>query len=654
MRSERYSSKKEIQKVLKAGAAGPVLYCDNGNVLTHEGEGHVMYLGVSGSGKSRRGTIPATKTVILNGQSAVIVDPKGEIYANTKDMISDGYNVHIIDFRHLYDKNAEGWNPLTVPYTLWKSGTPENVDTAEQMIEDLAHTMYPVVKNSNVDPFWIQEGRNVFIGAVYGIFEAGSEDEINLASVYYFISKGDERLGGSTYLKDFVELLAENENIAMQLQSYITTAPETRGGIRSTFLDGLSIATKSTGVRNFLSHDDLNINELTGDCPTLIYIIIPDETPIYDALSGVLVSQLMYHYVRIAVQKYDGRLPVRVNVILEELGNIGRAITNLPHLMTAGRSRNIRVLFVIQSISQLTDIYGASHASTIISNCDVKVAFRVNHWDTLAEFSRLCGEREVKLNGLVQREPLITPSQIGAMETGQALVIISGRTKFITWLPDFTEMSLSSGTKRHKRKKPVRHHAEISYFDIRKYVTEKRHEKAQNALPPGIPTFDEWMKERQKEKQKPISDTDALIERIDRQIAELEAENKKEEDEGSVKDRKTPQAAKKEPVKRPAAKLKNPPSKETKKGTEEISEKPDEEDSCPRNVWILSVGDVDKTSLILRIYLRSGKARLKKNTAADAKWKYCMENLEAPRAEKMVSMLRRIAGTKAVIIDPDD
>ena len=401
---------------MKTEAAGPVLAYDNGKILSHDGEGHVMILGVSGSGKSRRETIPMTMSFIRNRQSAVIADAKGEIYANTKSMIPSDYDVHVIDFRNLYEESAEGWNPLHAPYELWKIGTPENRHIAEQMIEGLAHTMYPEARGA--DPFWIKEARNVFLAAVYALFEFAEADEINLASVYYLISKGEEQFGRTTYLKAFVEMSQSNENVAMQLQSYITTANDTRAGIRSTFLDGLSIATKSVSVRNFLSHDELCINELSGDKPTLIYIIVPDETPIYDELTGVLVSQLMNHYVRIAEQKYTGKLPIRVNVLLEELGNIGRAITNLPHLMSAGRSRNIRVELVLQSISQLVDIYGTSNATTIMSNCDVRIAFRVNHWDTLTELSRLCGEREIKCEGYVSREPLITQSQLAAMETG--------------------------------------------------------------------------------------------------------------------------------------------------------------------------------------------------------------------------------------------
>ena len=106
------------------------------------------------------------------------------------------------------------------------------------------------------------------------------------------VAKGEERLGVSTYLKRLADLLEDYPNVAMQLLSYVTTANDTRGGIRSTFLDGLSMATKSESVRDFLNHDDLQINHLAGDRPTLVYIIIPDEIQFMMNLLGVLVSQL--------------------------------------------------------------------------------------------------------------------------------------------------------------------------------------------------------------------------------------------------------------------------------------------------------------------------------------------------------------------------
>lgn len=534
MRSERWSTNCERMKVLKDGAAGPVLQYENGDCWSFEGEGHVMILGVSGSGKSRRGTIPMTKSFIQNRQSAVIADAKGEIYAHTKDEIPDCYDVHVIDFRNLYEDDAEGWNPLAAPYELWISGTRKERHVAEQTVEELAHTMYPEAKQQ--DPFWINSARSVFIALVYALFILAKPEEVNLASVYYLMAKGEERFGASTYLKTLVELLENHENVAMQLLSYVTTANDTRAGIRSTFLEGLSIATKSESVRNFLGHDDLQINSLTGNKPTLVYIIIPDETPIYDELTGVLVSQLMNHYVRIAEQDYSGKLPIRVNVLLEELGNIGRAITNLPHLMTAGRSRNIRVEFVLQSISQLVDIYGASNATTIMSNCDVRIAFRVNHWDTLTELSKICGEREINCEGHISREPLITQSQLAAMETGQALVIISGRMKFITWIPDFTEMypRVERSTTNRKTKRVTKR--SVEYFDIQQYIKKKKKESMRQMSNPfgeidcRTPSFEEFIAASEKERigLREGLRVDDIIKKIDAKIAELETEEEEE------------------------------------------------------------------------------------------------------------------------------
>lgn len=113
--------------------------------------------------------------------------------------------MHVIDFRNLYEDGAECWNPLAAPYELWMSGIRKKRHIAEQMVEELAHTMYPEAEHQ--DPFWIKEARNVFIALVYALFIIAKPGEVNLASVYYLMAKGEEHFGVSTYLKTLVELL---------------------------------------------------------------------------------------------------------------------------------------------------------------------------------------------------------------------------------------------------------------------------------------------------------------------------------------------------------------------------------------------------------------------------------------------------------------
>lgn len=529
-RSERWANAHEKKKTLSTQGTGPILYYENGRQYVYSGESHMAILGESGTGKSRRLIIP----MVLNGitgkdkESFVIADPKGEIYNSTINAVSDEYEVFKFDFRHLYKDDVTCWNPLAAPYKLWKTGTDENVFRAEQMIEDLAHALYPI--SPNADPFWMSEARNVFEGAVYAIFSYAKPEEVNLTSLYYLIALGDEKYGASNYLKEFVRFALDDgiENVAMQLQSFVSTAPETRGGIRSSFLNRLSIAFKSKGVRDFLSNDDIDINNLRGDKPVIIYIILPDETPIYEELAGVLISQLMNHYIYIAENIWQGRLPIRMNFCLDELGNIGKAIGNLPHLLSAGRSRNCRVQLVLQSLSQLDDIYGKSNATTIISNTAVKVLYRVSNYETLSEFSRMCGEKETLLdNGMVKKEPLVTPIQLGSMGIGQALVMIPG-TKFITWLPDYTEVFNTNESVCDKEIK-CRKRSKAQTFDVRNMVKERKHEKLKAA----------GMVAREENDDVAIPfpnpfavdkdvDIDAMIREIDKKIAELEEEERRE------------------------------------------------------------------------------------------------------------------------------
>ena len=275
----------------------------------------------------------------------------------------------------------------------------------------------------------------------------------------------------------------------------------------------------------------------------------------------------------------------------------------VPHLMSAGRSRNIRVEFVLQSISQLVDIYGESNATTIMSNCDVRIAFRVNHWDTLTELSRICGEREINCEGHISREPLITQSQLAAMETGQALVIVSGRIKFITWIPDFTEMNISRQAITIKKKGKKRSAKKVSYFDIQKYVKEKKKETmAEHTFGArggdSSPSFPFMTPD---DSEKTGIDVDDLISRIDKKIAELEAEEEKE--------------------------------------------KKPETDKC--DVTIVTIGDARKTAGILSRRCGLKDESLKKAMAEARRGTYTIEHMDRQKAAEFIEKLQEV-GTIAI------
>lgn len=469
MRSERWATENQIMASLSRDDSqekgGPILYHSRGQNWKYTDEKNGIFLGLTGVGKSRRGMMPMVRSLIESKESYIVVDPKGEIYSHTSCYADKQYNKHVIDFRHVFE--SEHYNPLAAAMEHFSSGDPNRKQLALEMIDNLAYTLYPVAEKS--DPFWNDSARSVFIGTVYALMSLGDPKNVTLASAYQFIARGEESAGLTKAINLFVNNLDKNSISSMLLQGYINTANDTKAGIRSSYLDGLSIFARSEGLISMLSSDDLHINDLDGEKPTAIYIILPDESPIFDSIAGVICSQLMNHYVQIAQDRYNGRLPRRLNILLEELGNIGSAIPSLPHLMSAGRSRNIRCFLVLQSLSQLDAIYGTSDASTIKSNADLLIAFRTNQMETLKELSDQCGERESVRENQVIREPLITPSQLAAMETGQALIMISGRMKFISWIPDYSELFDDSQWEPPKRKDLVEYD-EVPIFDIKEYI----------------------------------------------------------------------------------------------------------------------------------------------------------------------------------------
>ena len=254
------------------------------------------------------------------------------------------------------------------------------------------------------------------------------------------ISAGVERFGP----KKVFDIICDDtpDDVVTWLLQTVRRAPhDTLGSILSSTFEPLNIYIKSSELTKMLSTSEFSIDSLDVDQPTAVYIVTPDENSNYASITGILISQIMNHYIRLAHEKYSGRLKRRVNLCIEELGNLGEnAIPNLAHLMSAGRSRNIRTSIVLQSFSQLDDMYGKSTAEMIVSNADTIIAYRTNCWDTLEELSRKFGERQVKYSGHIVNERLITASQIGAMETGRVLVLIRGRIKYSTVLPDYTEI----------------------------------------------------------------------------------------------------------------------------------------------------------------------------------------------------------------------
>ena len=201
----KWCDKKTMQAELKpvnaseynSKYAGIPLINDGKTLWVDDGEYHNLIIGSTGSGKTQCIIFPMVEVLAKHNESMVITDPKGEIYQAKAAMLRKrGYKLVVLNFRSPGQGNA--WNPLTIPYKLWKEG---NQDKSCELLDDLAANILYDEGNKNADPFWEKTSAGYFSGLALGLFEDATEEQVNINSISLMSTVGEERFGPSTYVK---------------------------------------------------------------------------------------------------------------------------------------------------------------------------------------------------------------------------------------------------------------------------------------------------------------------------------------------------------------------------------------------------------------------------------------------------------------------
>ena len=210
----RWAKDKEMKAVLKevdpkaatSEYAGIPLISKNGKLWVDNGEYHNLVIGATGSGKTQSTILPSIQILAKKGESMILTDPKGELYEGTGGLLkAKGYDLIVLNFRNPQKGNA--WNPMTLPYQLYTGG---NKDKAIELLDDLALNILYEENSGNSDPFWEKTSADYFSGLALGLFEDAPEEKININSISLTTTVGEEKCGGSTYVKEYFNLKDPN------------------------------------------------------------------------------------------------------------------------------------------------------------------------------------------------------------------------------------------------------------------------------------------------------------------------------------------------------------------------------------------------------------------------------------------------------------
>ena len=203
-------------------------------------------------------------------------------------------------------------------------------------------------------------------------------------------------------------------------------------------------------VRELMEDDEMELDTI-GDEKTVLFLIMSDTDTTFNFILAMLQSQLINLLCDRADDKYGGRLPVHVRLILDEFANIGQ-IPNFDKLIATIRSREISASIILQSQSQLKAIY--KDAAEIISdNCD-SVLFLSGRGKNAKEISDALGKETIDsfntsenrgsqtshgLNYQKLGKALMSEDEIAIMDGGRCILQLRGVRPFFSEKFDITK-----------------------------------------------------------------------------------------------------------------------------------------------------------------------------------------------------------------------
>ena len=209
------------------------------------------------------------------------------------------------------------------------------------------HTLIANTKGEgekSAEDFWVKSERLFYTALIGYIWYEAPAEEMNFTTLLEMINASEAREDDPEFQSP-VDLMFERleqkdpDHFAVrQYKKFLLSAGKTRSSILISC--GARLAPFDIReVRELMENDEMELDTI-GDEKTVLFLIMSDTDTTFNFILAMLQSQLINLLCDRADDKYGGRLPVHVRLILDEFANIGQ-IPNFDKLIATIRSREI-------------------------------------------------------------------------------------------------------------------------------------------------------------------------------------------------------------------------------------------------------------------------------------------------------------------------
>ena len=456
------------------GAQGLVLGCTGKKgqltALVDSDDIHCLMIGASGVGKTAFFLYPNLEYACASGMSFFASDTKGDLARNYGAIARDcyGYQVAVVDLRN--PTRSDGYNLLTLINHYMDACRRDPADLAarakaEKYAKILSKTVInPDEENFAQNQYFYDAAEGVLTAVILLLAEYLPPKRIHgelrerrhIVSVFKLVQEllAPSILPGKNEFQLLMDRLPEEHKAKWFSGSALTAAEQSMASVMSTVLSRLNTFLDSE-LEQVLCFDSTIDAESFAAKKSSIFQILPEEDQTKNFLAGLMIQTLSRELFSVA-DEHDGKLPCRVVFFCDELGTMP-AFDILP-LFSAGRSRRLTLVPIIQSLAQLEKNYGKEGAEILADNCQDTIfgGFAPNS-QTAEVLSKALGSRTV-MSGSISRgkndpnqslqmieRPLMTPDELKSIPKGHFIVMKTGTHPMQARLRLFLEWGITFG-----------------------------------------------------------------------------------------------------------------------------------------------------------------------------------------------------------------
>ena len=452
------------------GTQGLVLGCTGKKgqltALVDSDDVHCLMIGASGVGKTAFFLYPNLEYACASGMSFFASDTKGDLARNYGAIARDcyGYQVAVVDLRN--PTRSDGYNLLTLINHYMDACRRDPADLAaraksEKYSKILSKTIInPDGENFAQNQYFYDAAEGVLTAVILLLAEYQIDGVLrerrHIVSVFKLVQEllAPSILPSKNEFQLLMDRLPEEHKAKWFSGSALTAAEQSMASVMSTVLSRLNTFLDSE-LEQVLCFDSTIDAESFAAKKSSIFQILPEEDQTKNFLAGLMIQTLSRELFSVA-DEHDGKLPCRVVFFCDELGTMP-AFDILP-LFSAGRSRRLTLVPIIQTLAQLEKNYGKEGAEILADNCQDTIfgGFAPNS-QTAEVLSKALGSRTV-MSGSISRgksdpnqsiqmieRPLMTPDELKSIPKGHFIVMKTGTHPMQARLRLFLEWGITFG-----------------------------------------------------------------------------------------------------------------------------------------------------------------------------------------------------------------